>query len=77
MSVVLRCVEITGKLVDIVEHFVGFLFIDDCSGIDSAYAFFSDLNNSARQSVTVVVKAITTGSIRKVATKAYRHEFCS
>lgn len=32
MTVILRCVEIVGKSVDVAEHFVGFLVVDDSSG---------------------------------------------
>jgi hypothetical protein len=37
--VVLRCAGITGKPVDIVEHFVGFLPVDDSSRSILANAF--------------------------------------
>ena len=32
LTVVLRCVEIVGDSVDVVEHFVGYLIVDDSSG---------------------------------------------
>ena len=32
LTVILRCVEIVGKSVDVVEHFVGYLIVDDSSG---------------------------------------------
>lgn len=44
MTVIIRCVEIVGKSVAIVEHFVGYLIVDDSSGAGLASLLLSKLD---------------------------------
>ena len=44
LTIVLRCVEIVGKSVDVVEHFVGFVTVDDSSGENIAALFLRQLD---------------------------------
>jgi len=44
LTVIVRCVEIVGKSVDVVEHFVGYLIVDDSSGASLATLLLSKLD---------------------------------
>jgi len=44
LTVIIRCVEIVGKSVDVVEHFVGYLIVDDSSGASLATLLLSKLD---------------------------------
>lgn len=43
MTLVLRCVDINEKLVNVVEHFVGFIVVDESTGVELTEVFLAEL----------------------------------
>ena len=77
MTVVLRSVELQkgNKTVRIVEHFVGFVHVQESTGIGLTKAFLHKIDELGLSISTAAARDMTMGQICVVASEAFRPEF--
>ena len=75
LSVILRCVEIVGKSVDVVEHFVGFSIADDSSGESLTDLLLHRLEELGLCVSNCLGQGYDNGANMRAATKVYKPGF--